>query len=83
MICPVHYYRGFLMLYISVTKTRTVRVRVPYLHCTGAARTQISYFRGTGPSKKEKFWIFFFFFYFFTVKSENIALLNQIFFRTS
>ena len=68
---------------LVLPKTRTVRVRVPYPHCTGAARTQISYFWGTGPSKKEKILKKKFFFYFFTVKSENIALLNQIFFRTS
>ena len=28
-------------LFIVLQKTRTVRVRVPYPHCTGAARTQI------------------------------------------
>ena len=26
---------------VVIQKTRTVRVRVPYPHCTGAARTQI------------------------------------------
>ena len=29
------------VLLLVIQKTRTVRVRVPYLHCTGAARTQI------------------------------------------
>ena len=68
---------------LVLQKTRTLRVRVPYPHCTGADRTQISYFRGTGPSKilikvlKKKF-----FSVFFTVNSENIAFLNHIFFRT-
>ena len=32
--------RNFYYL-IVIQKTRTVRVRVPYPHCTGAARTQI------------------------------------------
>ena len=61
-------------------KTRTVRVSVPHPHSEGAARTQISYFRGTGHSKKINFEKFFF--NFLTVESENIALLNHIFFRT-
>ena len=29
------------MFLVVFQKTRTVRVRVPYPHCTGAARTQI------------------------------------------
>ena len=37
-----------LMYLLVLPKTRTVRVRVPYPHCTGADRTQISYLRGTG-----------------------------------
>ena len=40
---------------LVLPKTRTVRVRVPHPHSAGAARTQISYFRGTGHSKKINF----------------------------
>ena len=34
-------------LLLVLLKTHTVRVRVPYLHCTGAARTQILDFMDT------------------------------------
>ena len=34
------YFMNFMYLLVF-QKTRTVRVRVPYPHCTGAARTQI------------------------------------------
>ena len=37
-----------MLILVVLPKTRTVRVRVPYPHCTGADRTQISYLRGTG-----------------------------------
>ena len=43
------YLKTFAKLGFSlvIQKTRTVRVRVPYPHCTGAARTQILDSMGT------------------------------------
>ena len=65
--------------FLVLPKTRTVRVRVPYPHCTGADRTQISYFRGTGHSKigEKNFFLFFLMF----LESSQKNLEKNFFFR--